>query len=199
MNMCRLIGFASPVPTLTEWIGKGKAPVNGVRQLSRSTLLTVPQMGRVLEFHHQDQWRRHDRVIVGLAVLLVPVIGGFTGVPTNAGPDHLLTENCSLWPTGGTDMTSSAAIFLIVVAAGAAIFFLAKIGWAAAGKRRQGRHVQADKLREAAKQETRRVRRQEVLVYQTAVKARAVQDKADVQAAVQAATRRRPPVTTLVE
>ena len=60
--------------------------------------------------------------------------------------------------------TSSAAIFLIVVAAGAAIFFLAKIGWAAAGKRRQGRHVQADKLREAAKQETRRVRRQEVLV-----------------------------------
>ena len=91
--------------------------------------------------------------------------------------------------------TSSAAIFLIVVAAGAAIFFLAKIGWAAAGKRRQGRHVQADKLREAAKQETRRVRRQEVLVYQTAVKARAVQDKADVQAAVQAARRRRPPWT----
>ena len=84
-------------------------------------------------------------------------------------------------------MTSSAAIFLIVVAAGAAIFFVAKIGWAAAGKRRQGRHVQADKLREAAKQETRRVRRQEVLVYQAAVKARAVQDKADVQAAVQAA------------
>jgi hypothetical protein len=43
------------------------------------------------------------------------------------------------------------------------------------------------------------VRRQEVLVYQAAVKARAVQDKADVRAAVQAATRRRPPVTTLVE
>ena len=138
-------------------------------------------------------------VIVGLVVLLVAVIGGFTGVPTNAGPDHLLTENCSLWPTEGTDMTSSAAIFLIVVAAGAAIFFLAKIGWAAAGKRRQGRHVQADKVREAAKQETRRVRRQEVLVYQAAVKARAVQDKADVQAAVKAATRRRTPVTTLVE
>ena len=156
-------------------------------------------MGCVLEFHHQDQRRRHDRVIVGLAVLLVAVIVGFTGVLTNAGPDHLLTENCSLWPTEGTDMTSSAAIFLIVVAAGAAIFFLAKIGWAAAGKRRQGRHVQADKLREAAKQETRRVRRQEVLVYQTAVKARAVQDKADVQAAVQAARRRRSPVTTLVE
>ncbi len=93
-------------------------------------------------------------------------------------------------------MTSSAAIFLIVVAAGAAIFFLAKIGWAAASKRRQGRRVQADKVREAAKQETRRVRRQEVLVYQTAVKARAVQDKADVQAAVQAAVctrNRRPP------
>jgi len=106
-------------------------------------------------------------------------------------------------------MTSSAAIFLIVVAAGAAIFFLAKIGWAAASKRRQGRRVQADKVREAAKQETRRVRRQEVLVYQTAVKARAVQDKADVHAAVQrcglhpqpppTATRRRLPVTTLVE
>jgi len=27
MNMCRLIGCASPVPTtLTEWIGNGKAP-----------------------------------------------------------------------------------------------------------------------------------------------------------------------------
>jgi len=34
-------------------------------------------------------------VIVGLVVLLVAVIGGFTGVPTNAGPDHLLTENFS--------------------------------------------------------------------------------------------------------
>src|SRR6476660_10075633 len=62
MDMCRLIGCASPVPTtLTEWIGNGKAPVNGVRQPSQSTLLTVPQMGRVLEFYHQDQRRRHDR------------------------------------------------------------------------------------------------------------------------------------------
>jgi hypothetical protein len=95
MNMCRLIGCASPVPTtLTEWIGNGKAPVNGVRQPSQSTLLTVPQMGRVLEFYHQDQ---HGMiVIVGLVVQLVAVIGGFTGVLTNAGPDHLVTENFSL-------------------------------------------------------------------------------------------------------
>ena len=35
-------------------------------------------------------------VIVGLVVQLVVVIGGFTGVLTNAGPDHLLTENFSL-------------------------------------------------------------------------------------------------------
>jgi len=34
-------------------------------------------------------------VIVGLVVQLVAVIGGFTGVLTNAGPDHLLTENFS--------------------------------------------------------------------------------------------------------
>jgi len=34
MNMCRLIGCASPVPTtLTEWIGKDKAHVNDVGQL----------------------------------------------------------------------------------------------------------------------------------------------------------------------
>ena len=35
-------------------------------------------------------------VIVGLVVQLVAVIVGFTGVLTNAGPDHLLTENFSL-------------------------------------------------------------------------------------------------------
>jgi hypothetical protein len=32
-------------------------------------------------------------VIVGLVVLLVAAIVGFTGVLTNAGPDHLSTEN----------------------------------------------------------------------------------------------------------
>jgi hypothetical protein len=81
--------------TLTEWIGNGKAPVTGVRQPSQSTLLTVPQMGRVLEFYHQDQRRRHDRHR-WISLLLVAVIVGFTGVLTNAGPDHLLTENFSL-------------------------------------------------------------------------------------------------------
>ena len=35
-------------------------------------------------------------VIVGLVVLLVAVIVGFTGVLTIAGPDQLLTENFSL-------------------------------------------------------------------------------------------------------
>jgi len=36
-------------------------------------------------------------VIVGSVVLLVAVIVGFTGVLTNAGPDHLLTENFSFY------------------------------------------------------------------------------------------------------
>jgi hypothetical protein len=67
------------------------------RRTSTFTVNTVDssQMGCVLEFYHQDQWRRHDRHR-WISLLLVAVIVGFTGVLTNAGPDHLLTENFSL-------------------------------------------------------------------------------------------------------
>jgi hypothetical protein len=42
---------------------------------------------------------------------------------------------------------------LIVVAAGAAIFLIAKVVWVAGSKRKHRRHVQADNVLETAKQE----------------------------------------------
>src|SRR6476661_9058435 len=54
-------------------------------------------------------------VIVGLAVLVVAVIVGFTGVLTNAGPDHLLTENFSVFGYHVTGSTGTLFLFGIVV------------------------------------------------------------------------------------
>jgi hypothetical protein len=48
-------------------------------------------------------------VIVGLVVLLVAVIVGLTGVLTNAGPTHLLTENFSVLGYHVTGSTGRAA------------------------------------------------------------------------------------------
>jgi hypothetical protein len=56
-------------------------------------------------------------VIVGLAVLVVAVIVGFTGVLTNAGPDHLLTENFSVFGYHVTGSTGTLFLFGIVIGA----------------------------------------------------------------------------------
>ncbi len=56
-------------------------------------------------------------VIVGLVVLLVAVIVGFTGVLTNAGPAHPLTENFSVF---GYNVTgSTGTLFLVGIVVGA--------------------------------------------------------------------------------
>jgi hypothetical protein len=56
-------------------------------------------------------------VIVGLIVLLVAVIVGFTGVLTNAGAAHPLTENFSVF---GYNVTgSTGTLFLVGIVVGA--------------------------------------------------------------------------------
>src|ERR1700747_1023508 len=56
-------------------------------------------------------------VIVGLVVLLAAVIVGFTGVLTNAGAAHPLTENFSLFGYHVTGSTGTLFLFGIVVGA----------------------------------------------------------------------------------
>ena len=79
-------------------------------------------------------------------------------------------------------MTTSS-IVLIVVAAVAALLIIAALAWVARNKRNQHRHVEADKIREQAKEETLQVRQQEALADETAAKARSAQAEADVKAA----------------
>src|ERR1700719_1197369 len=56
-------------------------------------------------------------VIVGLVVLLVAVVIGFTGVLTNAGPTHPLTENFSVFGYHVTGSTGTLFLFGIVIGA----------------------------------------------------------------------------------
>ena len=56
-------------------------------------------------------------VIVGLVVLLAAVVVGFTGVLTNAGADHPLTENFSVFGYHVTGSTGTLFLFGIVVGA----------------------------------------------------------------------------------
>ena len=56
-------------------------------------------------------------VIVGLVVLVVAVIVGFTGVLTNAGPDHPLTENFAVFGYHVTGSTGTLFLFGIVIGA----------------------------------------------------------------------------------
>jgi len=56
-------------------------------------------------------------VIVGLVVLLVAVIVGFTGVLTNAGPAHPLPENFAVFGYHVTGSTGTLFLFGIVVGA----------------------------------------------------------------------------------
>jgi hypothetical protein len=58
-------------------------------------------------------------VIVGLVVLLAAVIVGFTGVLTNAGAAHSLTENFSVFGYHVTGSTGTLFLFGIVIGAAA--------------------------------------------------------------------------------
>jgi FtsZ-interacting cell division protein ZipA len=79
-------------------------------------------------------------------------------------------------------MATSTTV-LIVVAAVVAILLIAGLTWLARNKRNQHRHVEADKIREGARQETLQVKQHEALADETAAKARAAQAEADVKAA----------------
>jgi hypothetical protein len=78
---------------------------------------------------------------------------------------------------------ATSTIVLIVVVAVAAILLIAGLAWLARSKRNQHRHVEADKIRDAARQEKLHVGRQEALADETAAQARAAQAEADVKAA----------------
>ena len=71
----------------------------------------------------------------------------------------------------------------IIVAAVVAILLIAVVIWVARNKRNEQRHVEADKIREDAREKTLQVKQQEALAEETAAKARAAQAEADVKAA----------------
>jgi Tfp pilus assembly protein PilE len=77
---------------------------------------------------------------------------------------------------------STNSIILIVLVVIVAILLIATIAWVARDKRNQHRHVEADKIREAAKDETLQVKQREALADETAAQARAAQAEADVKA-----------------
>jgi hypothetical protein len=79
-------------------------------------------------------------------------------------------------------MTTSSIVLIVVIVV-AAIMLIAAIAWVARNKRNQHRHVEAGKIREAAKDETLQVKQREALADETAAKARAAQAEADVKAA----------------
>ena len=78
---------------------------------------------------------------------------------------------------------ATSTIVLIVVVAVAAVLLIAGLTWAARNKRNQHRHVEADKIRQDAQQETLHVKQREALAQETAAKARAAQAESDVKAA----------------
>jgi len=89
-------------------------------------------------------------VIVGLAVLLVAVIVGFTGVLTNAGPTHPLTENFSVFGYHVTGSTGTLFLFGIVIGAVAMLGLSVLLAGArrTAGRGRDARHELEDSQRE---------------------------------------------------
>jgi hypothetical protein len=91
-------------------------------------------------------------VIVGLVVLLVAVIVGLTGVLTNAGPAHPLTENFSVFGYHVTGSTGTLFLFGIVVGAVAMLGLSVLLGGArrAAGRGRDARHELKRSQRETA-------------------------------------------------
>jgi len=91
-------------------------------------------------------------VIVGLVVLLVAVIVGFTGVLTNAGAAHPLTENFSLFGYHVTGSTGTLFLFGIVVGAVAMLGLSVLLAGArrTAGRGRDSRHQLKRSQRETA-------------------------------------------------
>jgi len=79
-------------------------------------------------------------------------------------------------------MTTSSIVLIVVIVV-AAIVLIGAITWVARNKRNEHRHVKADKIRDAAKEETLQVRQREALADETAAKARAAKAEADVKAA----------------
>ncbi len=91
-------------------------------------------------------------VIVGLVVLLMAVIVGFTGVLANAGPAHPLTENFSVLGYHVTGSTGTLFLFGIVVGAVATLGLSVLLAGArrTAGRGRDTRHQLARSQRETA-------------------------------------------------
>jgi hypothetical protein len=91
-------------------------------------------------------------VIVGLVVLLVAVIVGFTGVLTNAGPAHPLTENFSVFGYNVTGSTGTLFLSGIVVGAVAMLGLSVLLAGArrTAGRGRDARHELTRSQRETA-------------------------------------------------
>lgn len=77
-----------------------------------------------------------------------------------------------------TGMITAIALFAVAVIAIVILF-----AWVMLNKRKHHRHVEADKIRERAREETLQVNRREALAEETAAKARAVQADAEVKAA----------------
>jgi uncharacterized protein HemX len=78
---------------------------------------------------------------------------------------------------------STGMIIPIVFFAIAIILILVALGWVLVNKRTHHRHVNAEKMRDQAKEETLQVNRREALAEETAAKARAAQADSDVKAA----------------
>jgi hypothetical protein len=91
-------------------------------------------------------------VIVGLVVLLVAVIVGFTGVLTNAGPAHPLTENFAVFGYHVTGSTGTLFLFGIVVGAVAMLGLCVLLAGArrTAGRGRDARRELTRSQRETA-------------------------------------------------
>src|ERR1700677_132400 len=75
-----------------------------------------------------------------------PVRDAHNSIPTRVNL-YLLNQS------QGADMTTTSIVLIVVVAI-AAIVLIAAIAWVARNKRNQHRHIEADKIREAAKEET---------------------------------------------
>jgi hypothetical protein len=91
-------------------------------------------------------------VIVGLVVLLAAVIVGFTGVLTNAGAAHLLTDNFAVFGYHVTGSTGTLFLFGIVVGAVAMLGLCVLLAGArrTAGRGRDARHELKRSQRETA-------------------------------------------------
>jgi hypothetical protein len=91
-------------------------------------------------------------VIVGLVVLLAAVIVGFTGVLTNAGAAHLLTDNFAVFGYHVTGSTGTLFLSGIVVGAVAMLGLCVLLAGArrTAGRGRDARHELKRSQRETA-------------------------------------------------